>query len=143
MAKLSVYALGVAAALTASVAIAVPGVAQDAPTSESGDIPTAVDEIFFGNTGPYQLNRTRWKQLDFMTGLGGFTELDTARDAEAISRAAHYLLDLQSTIDPTIRVPDLFNPYTTSIQLMPATTQTSGRVSGSEFIFETAPFITP
>lgn len=142
MAKLSVYGLGMAAALATSVAIAVPSVAQDAPTSESGDIPTAINEIFFGNSGPYQLNRIRWRQVDFITGLGGFAEQDVARDAEAVSRAAHYLLDFQSTVDPTIRVPDLFNPYTTSIQLMP-TTQTSGRVSGSEFIFETAPFIVP
>jgi hypothetical protein len=102
-----------------------------------------MEEIFFGNSGTYFYNRTAWRQANFILGFGGFDsaaypEREIEWDAEAIHRAYLYLMDEQNTSDPTIRVPDLYNPYNTSVQLLP-TTQFGGRVSGSEFVFERMP----
>jgi len=140
MANLFVRSLSTVAAIAATLAIASAASAQDAPNAQSADVPTALDEIFYGNSGPYNYNRTLWRNIDFILGIGGYPEREVSRDGEAIHRATYYLLEQQTTQDPTIRVPDLFNPYNTSVQFLP-TTQTSGRVSGSEFVFE--PISTP
>jgi hypothetical protein len=110
--------------------------AQDTPpTSNSAYVPTAVNEIFFGNTGSYNINRSTGGELSTLFGVGGFPENDIKQDAYDVFEAYNYLLFLQSRTDPTIRVPDLVNPYQTSVQLLPSGSS-AGMVSGSEFIFE-------
>ena len=132
-----------AAAIAATVAGGMPATAQEAPRTQSGDIPEAMEEIFFGNSGTYFYNRTAWRQANYILGFGGFDsagfpERQIEWDAEAIGRATAFLLDEQALSGPTIRVPDLYNPYNTSVQLLP-TAQLGGRVSGSEFVFERMP----
>lgn len=139
-----------AVAVTASLLSAGAVFAQDttrefenAPRTQTGDIPDAMNEIFFGNSGPHFNNRTLWRQTNGILGFGGldsagFREREIIWDANAINRAADYLLTQQATSSPVIRVPDLVNPYNTSIQFLPSA-QGSSRVSGSEFIFERLP----
>jgi hypothetical protein len=61
--------------------------------------------------------------------------LQDTRTVELVYRDA---LSQQGESDPTIRVPDLANPFNTSLMLLPST-QTGGRVVGTEFIFENRP----
>ena len=140
MIRLLVGSLSMTTVMTASLTIASVAMAQEPATSRSADIPTAIDEIFFGNSGPYSRNRTTWRYgTTFFLGLGGFAEHDILKDVNAINAATVFLLNEQATSDPTIRVPDLANPYNTSVQFLPAAQQTNSRLSGSEFIFEIVP----
>ncbi|WP_008317851.1 hypothetical protein [Leptolyngbya sp. PCC 6406] len=133
-----------AAAVAATVAWVAPATAQDAPRTQSATIPEAMEEIFFGNSGTYFYNRTAWRQANYILGFGGFDsasfpEREIEWDADALHRAYVFLMNEQNTSTPIIRVPDLYSPYNTSVQLLPAS-QLGSRVSGSEFVFERAPF---
>lgn len=137
MAKSWVRALSGTAAVAASFAIASGVAAQDAPGTASGDIPTALNEILNANTGPYPENRSIFSYVNLMIGSGGFPERRIMRDSTAVSEATYFLMEQQATSTPTIRVPDLFNPYNTSVQFLPAG-QPNVFLSGSEFIFESS-----
>lgn len=122
------------AAVVSVVAIASPIRADEPPTAQSARIPEAMTEIFFSYGGSFNINRSLGGQLGTMFGVGGYPEEDIMNDGYAISEATQYLLEQQNRTDPIIRVPDLMNPYDTSVQLLP--TPAAGAVSGSEFIFE-------
>ena len=135
MAKFLGWSLSTAAAIATSVAIVVPAYADEPPTSESAYIPTAINEIFFGNTGSYNINRSLGGELNTLFGTAGFSENNITQDAYDVIEAYDYLMFQQTKLDPTIRVPDLVNPYNTSVQFLPAGSS-AGMVSGSEFVFE-------
>ncbi|MGD1944179.1 MAG: hypothetical protein ACFB0G_23020 [Leptolyngbyaceae cyanobacterium] len=134
MAKFLIRSLTATAAIIASVAIASSAQADEPATSESAYIPRAMDEIFYTNSGSYINNRSIPGQLGTMFGVGGFPEQDIMDDAYAVHDTYVYLLDQQTRTDPTIRVPDLLNPYTTSVQFLPSASGEA--VSGSSFVFE-------
>ncbi len=135
MAKFQMNSLGAMAVVLASFAIAPVAQANDVPTTQSADIPQAVNEVFFGNHGPFSNTRTLGGQLQVLLGIGGFPERRISKDADGIFDMYNYLMTQQTRQDPTLRVPDLETPYNTSVQYLP-TFQTSGISSGSEFIFE-------
>lgn len=135
MAKFVVKSVSAATAVVASLAVSAIAYAQDSPPmSNSADLPKAMNEIFFGNTGSYNINRSIGGELDLMFGTSGFRENGITEDAYGLFEAYNYLMYQQNQADPTIRVPDLMNPYNTSVQFLP--TGTSATASGSEFIFE-------
>ena len=98
----------------------------------------AVDDIGNRRSGNYHSNRSSFSQIRFITGLGGFPEQRLNRDAAALGEAYEELMYLQTQNTATVRVPDLPNPYTTSVQLLP-TSQFNSRVIGSELNFEPLP----
>ena len=98
----------------------------------------SVEDIVERRSGNYYKNRSSFSQIGFITGLGGFPEQRLNRDANALSEAYNELMFLQTQNTPTVRVPDLPNPYTTSVQLLP-TSQFNSRVIGSELNFEPLP----
>ncbi|MEM6835217.1 MAG: hypothetical protein AAF609_00035 [Cyanobacteria bacterium P01_C01_bin.120] len=134
MAKFLIRALTATIATASVLAIAPTTPADEPPSSESAYIPYAMDEIFFSNGGSFNKNRSLSGQLGTMFGVGGFPEQDVMNDAYAVFDAYQYLLEQQTRTDPTLRVPDLANPYSTSVQFLPSASE--GAVSGSEFIFE-------
>ena len=136
MAKLLVRSLSATAAIAASFTIASAATAQTSPTVVGGEVPEAIDEILNRNTGPYSDNRSIFSYVNLITGSAGFPERRVLRDANALHEASRFLLEEQATSTPTIRVPDLFNPYNTSVQFLPAG-QPNVFLSGSEFVFET------
>ncbi|MEM9944672.1 MAG: hypothetical protein AAF810_01220 [Cyanobacteria bacterium P01_D01_bin.36] len=98
----------------------------------------AVENISERRSGDYFSNRSFGGQFSFLTGLGGFSEQRLNRDSAAMSGAVEELWILQTQNTATVRVPDLPNPYTTSVQLLPAS-QFNSRVVGSELNFEPLP----
>ena len=98
----------------------------------------ATEAITERRSGNFFRNRSRFSQINFITGLGGFPDQRLNRDAAALSEAYHELMMLQTENTATIRVPDLPNPYTSSVQLLP-TSQFNSRVIGSELNFEPLP----
>jgi len=134
MANFIVRTLTVTVAAVSAVAIASVANADEPPTTRSAYIPEAMNEIYFSNGGSFNQNRSLGGQLGTLFGLGGFPEQDVMADGYAVFDTYNYLMELQTQSDPTLRVPDLMNPYNTSVQFLP--TMTEGAVSGSEFIFE-------
>lgn len=134
MVKYLLRSLTISAVIVATGAIATTAWAGEPPGAESAYPPDALNEIFFGNRGPFSANRSIGGELGVMFGIGGFPEQGIMEDASTINTTYNYLLELQTRSDPTIRVPDLTNPYFTSVQFLPASTD--GVISGSEFIFE-------
>ncbi|MEM6448754.1 MAG: hypothetical protein AAF703_00400 [Cyanobacteria bacterium P01_D01_bin.105] len=98
----------------------------------------AVEDIASRRSGNYYGSRSSFSQIQFLTGIGGFPEHRLNKDAEALGEAYQELMFLQTQTTPTVRVPDLPNPYTTSVQLLP-TSQFNSRVIGSELNFEPLP----
>ncbi len=98
----------------------------------------SVEDIIEHRSSDYHGNRTIFNQIQFITGLGGFPEQRINRDTAALAEAQQELMMLQTQNTATVRVPDLPNPYTTSVQLLP-TSQLNSRVVGSELNFEPLP----
>ncbi|MBE9108348.1 hypothetical protein IQ273_02785 [Nodosilinea sp. LEGE 07298] len=120
---------GLALAMLAAAVIAPAAHAQDtAPET----IPEALDNLGTTYSGDYFRNRGITRQAKRIFGLD-FPERAIEWDANATSAAVRDILLLQNTSDPTIRVPDLANPYSSSLLTMPSS---SAPYVGSEFIFE-------
>lgn len=134
MAKFLVRTMTATVAVASAIAIASTAQADEPPTAESAYIPRAINEIFFSYGGSFNINRSTGGQLGTMFGIGDFPEQAIMNDGYAIHDTYVYLLEQQTRTDPTLRVPDLANPYATSVQFLPGGSE--GAVSGSEFIFE-------
>ena len=98
----------------------------------------AVEDISERRSGDYYRHRSIFSQIGFISGLGGFPEQRMNRDSAALSEAYQELMVLQTQNTATVRTPDLPNPYTSSVQLLP-TSQINSRVIGSELNFEPLP----
>lgn len=101
-------------------------------------VPDALESIIDRRSGNYFRNRSTFSQIRFITGMGGFPENRLDGDAAALGEAYQELMMLQTQNTATVRVPDLPNPYTSSVQLLP-TSQFNSRVIGSELNFEPLP----
>lgn len=97
-----------------------------------------LDDLSNRRSGDHYDHLSPLSKIQFITGLGGFPDQRINRDTRALAEAYQELLVLQTQNTPTIRVPDLPNPYTTSVQLLP-TSQINSRVVGSELNFEPLP----
>lgn len=130
--------LGWGSALAASTLAVAAMLAPAASAQEPQAVLETLEDIIENRSGDYFQTRSLGGQISFITGLGGFPENRIRRDAESISGAYDELLILQTQNTSTLRVPDLPNPYTTSVQLLPAS-QFDSRVVGSELNFEPLP----
>lgn len=120
---------GLALALLAAGAVAAPvGHSQETPRT----IPEAMEDLTSTYSGDFVRNRSISRQAGRLFGLD-FPERSLEWDADATAAAARDIMLLQNTSDPTIRVPDLATPYTSSLLTMPSS---SAPYVGSEFIFE-------
>ncbi|WP_035991139.1 hypothetical protein [Leptolyngbya sp. KIOST-1] len=120
---------GLTLALLAAAVIAPAGHAQDtAPQT----IPDALDALTTTYSGDFFRNRGITRQAKRILGLD-FPERALEWDSNATSAAVRDILLLQNTSDPTIRVPDLATPFTSSLLTSPVG---AGPSIGSEFIFE-------
>jgi len=123
--------LGMASAVATTATFTPAAIAQET-------VLDAVEDISKHRSGNYYTHRSTFSQIGFITGLGGFPENRINADAAALEEALHELMVLQTQNTPTVRVPDLPNPYTSSVQLLP-TSQINSRVIGSELNFEPLP----
>ena len=129
---------GMAGGALVGAMVVLGAIAPTASAQEADTVLDAVENISERRSGNYYRHRTRASQINFITGLGGFADQRVNRDAAALSQAYEELLLLQTQSTATVRVPDLPNPYTTSVQLLPAS-QFNSRVVGSELNFEPLP----
>ncbi|HZG38551.1 MAG TPA: hypothetical protein VEZ50_07700 [Nodosilinea sp.] len=121
---------GLTLALLAAAAVVVPaGQAQD---TASQTIPEAMDDLVTTYSGDYFENRGIRRQAGRILGFS-FPERELEWDSNATAAAARDILLLQTTADPTIRVPDLASPFTSSLLTAPSS---RAPYVGSEFIFE-------
>lgn len=104
-------------------------------TGES--IPDAINRAFFSDSGDIYRNASIRRQAQFLFGIGtparsAFPENEIRRDAERIEGIYRNLLEQQVSSDPTIRTPDLTNPFNTSLNLL----GTNQRVFGGDLLLE-------
>ncbi|MBW4482594.1 MAG: hypothetical protein KME14_08630 [Tildeniella torsiva UHER 1998/13D] len=116
------------ALLAAAVVVAPAGQSQETPQT----IPEAMNDLTTTYSGDHFRNRGLTRQAKRILGLD-FPDRALDWDADATAAAVRDIMLLQNTSDPTIRVPDLATPYTTTLLTMPST---STPYVGSEFIFE-------
>ena len=140
--KLKGLVLGTAVAIATFSALATRANAQNATFTEPTVLDT-LDDIATRQGGTYATDRSTFRQIAHIFGLGlpggsAFPELELDRDSEAILEAYHELMFLQTRNTPAIRVPDLTNPYNTSLQMIPGS-QSAGRAVGTELNFEPLP----
>ena len=140
--KLKGLVLGTAVAIAALSTMASRANAQTATLSEPTVLET-MDDIQTRHSGDYSSDRSSFRQLAHYFGLGlpggsAFPELELDRNSDGLLEAYNELLFLQGRNTATIRVPDLPNPYSTSLQTMPGA-QSRGRVVGTELNFEPLP----
>ncbi len=121
---------GLTLALLAAAAVIAP-VGHSQETSPQ-TVPDALDELTTTYSGDYFRNRGITRQAKRIVGLS-FPERELEWDSNATAEAVRDLLLLQAAADPTLRVPDLATPFTTSLLTMPSSSRPS---VGSEFIFE-------
>jgi len=95
-------------------------------------IPDAMEEILSDQSGNFYTNRSFGRQLGNIFGFG-FRDREVLADSANLSREFDALMRYQNTSDPTIRVPDLANPYTASLLTLPSSQVPT---VGTEFIFE-------
>lgn len=120
---------GLTLAMVAAVAMTAPSArAQEANRT----IPEAMDDLMSTYSGDYFSNRTISRQAGRLVGFG-FPERELDWDVNATTTAFNDLMRLQNTVDPTIRVPDLATPFSTTLLTMPSS---QSPYVGTEFIFE-------
>jgi hypothetical protein len=117
--------------LAVAVAGCPAGFAQDAENTIT-TIPDAIDGQFSQSSGTYFENRSMARQAGRIFGFS-YPEREIDWDAATLAETVDTLFLLQNTVDPTIRVPDLASPYTTTLLTMPSG---AAPTVGSEFIFE-------
>ena len=123
---------GMVGLLAASLTIAPAAIAQEVSTHELPTIPEAFSDLMSTYSGDFFSNRTISRQGARIVGFG-FPERELEWDANATAAAFRDLMRLQNTADPTLRVPDLANPYTSSLLTTPSS---QVPLVGTEFIFE-------
>ncbi|MDJ0708268.1 MAG: hypothetical protein QNJ46_33775 [Leptolyngbyaceae cyanobacterium MO_188.B28] len=126
--------------IAASTTLATSAAAQLQPIDT---LPEAAEDIINHDSGNSFSNRSIGRQIQFIFGFGGitsagFADLEIQRDTEAFHQSYLEWSALQNTSDPYLRVPDLRNPYNTSVQLIP-TSQINSRAIGGELVFERLP----
>lgn len=95
-------------------------------------VPEAMEKLASTYSQNYFSNRSIGRQAGRMFGFG-FPERELEWDAHALSVASRDVMHRQNSMDPTLRVPDLTNPYTTSLLTM---TGNGSASVGTQFIFE-------
>lgn len=140
---LGILVLNIASgSILAASAIAEPNNASNSKPIRLESIPDAFERAFFNESGDIFRNGSLEGQIRYIFGPGtftrpGFPEDQDNQDAKVLYTLYRDALDQQATTDPYIRTPDLPNPFDTSIRMMPP--RASGRVRGSEFMYEKAP----
>jgi hypothetical protein len=124
---------GVTLSLLAVTALAAPAIkAQDLDADTPQTIPEVMDDLLSQSSGTFFENRTFGRQAGNIFGFG-FRDREIIWDAATVAQEFDALMRYQNTSDPTIRVPDLANPFTTTLLTMPSS---QAPALGTEFIFE-------
>lgn len=136
--------LGLAlSSLAMATAIFLPAAPSRAESQQFVSIPEAFEDAFFQSSKNFFQNRTIWRQINLIFGPGSlyrssYPEIEIERDAKRIDNLYRRLLKQQISSAPVIRVPDLPNPYDTSLLQLPPSNFIN-RFPGLEFNFETIP----
>jgi len=133
MAMKLTYLAGVTLALLTTAAVLSPRAqAQYTEVEAPQTIPDAADELTSQASGNFFQNRSLGRQAANIFGFG-FRDRELLRDGAVVEQEFNALMQLQNEADPTLRVPDLSNPYTASLLTLPSS---AAPTLGTEFIFE-------
>lgn len=98
----------------------VPGYQAMAQTATlEPSIPQQFNDAFYSNADTFFGNRSLGGQLSLIFGIPGFPENQIRRDGRAVDRLYREVLEQQVASDPTLRTPDLPNPFSGSLLTTP------------------------
>ncbi len=131
-------ALGTTAARAEHEAVEIPRV--------YGTPAQVITEEFFHDGKDSFENMSHKEQWRSISGTGNhsflergrFPEISIERDLRRVNAVWQDAMTQQAESDPIIRVPDLVNPYNTSLMLLPVA-PVGSRVMGTEFVYERVP----
>ena len=112
--KFLLFSLATAATFT------VAGTAQAQEVLDAEDFPTIpeeLDNVYYGPSGDYYRNTGLLGTLTWL--FGPFPENNISRGAQAHIDLVEELLEVQGTVGPTIRTPNLPTPFENSLQTLP------------------------
>jgi hypothetical protein len=133
MAMKFMHLAGVTLSLLSAAAVVSPKAqAQYTEVETPQTILEAADELTSQSSGNFFQNRSLGRQAANIFGFG-FRDRELLRDGAVVEQEFKALMQLQNEADPTIRVPDLSNPYTASLLTLPSS---AAPTLGTEFIFE-------
>jgi hypothetical protein len=151
---MTAFVLGIATSSMTSVAIA-QTTSSPSNYAEADLIPlkshtNVMGEAFFHDSNWYYTNIMIDRQFDFFFGnesfpSGNYPENETAWDAELINSIYTDMMQQQNESDPIIRVPDLPNPFNTSLRGNQVRSYRRAGVpytpmsAGTEFVYERLP----
>jgi len=132
--------IGALTLITSSAVIVPTAMAQEVVVET---IPEAFEGIAYKHSGTIFGNIKPFRQGLRIIGVGTidrplFPERLLEHDAENIHAFYEDVLFQQTSAGPTLRVPDVANPFDTSVLLLP-TTPVRSRVVGTELRFENVP----
>jgi hypothetical protein len=127
------------AVLTAAIQPLKPVKAQEQPVifQPRYPIPNQMNREFFRNSESMIDQSDAARAVPTIFGFPEFPENAIRKDDRAVNQLYNTLLQLQLSGEPIIRTADLPNPFTSSVQTLPAN-QLPGTIGG-EFIFERPP----
>lgn len=97
-------------------------------------IPEAFDRgITYSSQDAFSTTFTIGRQIDFLTGLTGFPEVEINRDSAIIHSMYVDVLRQQYSNGPILRTPDLTNPYSSSLRTEPGFSNMNQPLPGGEF----------
>lgn len=112
----SQYGLGLLTIAT----VMVPGHQAMAQTATlEPTIPQEFESALYSNGGNFFGNQSLGGTLSLMFGIPGFPENQLTRDGRNVNRLYREVLEQQVASDPTIRTPDLPNPFSGSLLTTP------------------------
>ncbi len=139
--KVALSAIAITGALLPSLLASQATAREIEPVS----VPAATDEAFFKNSRGFYDSQTTFRRVRELFGVGpqifrrgNYGEISVERDARLSNELYQRLLRAQSESDPTIRVPDLPNPFASSLLTAP-TAQAGSRMIGSDLVYERLP----
>jgi hypothetical protein len=115
------------------------------PVVLGSPVDVMIDELY--HFGPDSFNaptlKEQWRVIfgtgeNNLIGEGQYPENSVRRDLQLFNPIWLDALEQQTMSDPFIRVPDLVNPYNSSLMTLPSP-EASSRVVGSELVYERLP----
>lgn len=102
----------------------------------------ALEAGYFQNGKNSFESMSLWGQWLGITGAsafprGSYPEISVERDNRIVNAVYRDVLMQQSMSDPFVRVPDLPNPYNTSLMTLPSLQM--GRIVGTELVYDRRP----
>jgi hypothetical protein len=100
-------------------------------------VPEAVNRTYYRHSESMVQENDSLRAIQGLLGTFQFPENAILKDSKDVHGLYNFLMERQTSDDPTIRTADLNTPFNLSVQTLPTTR--ANRLNGGEFVFERTP----